>query len=96
MVTELTYDQWLLAVEEAKAKASSDGDGALTAPEWTSRCGCSRETMNKWINAGLKNGWLETVRVLRVDRVGVTRPQPAYRLVKRVTEGRRLRRAKGD
>ena len=90
--TQLTYEQWLEAVGEAEAISARDAEGALTSSEWAERRGgLGRLAVNNWINAGLKNGWLEFVKVRRLDRTGVPRPLPAYRLVKVESRPKRRR-----
>ncbi len=80
MSAELTYDQWLSALDDA---ALVDGKGALSTDDWKERLGVGRHVADRWIRRGIEEGWLEMIWVRKPDRTGVVRPRPAYRLAGR-------------
>ena len=82
MTAELTFDQWL----EAYGASYRGADDAYTTPEWADKHGTTPRIINKWIDAGLKNGWMELVWVKRTDRTEVVRTRPAYRIKGQKTE----------
>ncbi len=79
MTAELTYDQWL----EAYGAAHQGADDAYTTVEWADKYNSTPRIVTRWIDIGLKNGWLVLTWVRRADRTGIVRTRPAYRLTGR-------------
>lgn len=78
-MTPITYEDWAAALESA-SEVASDGE---TIRGWSERLGISLEKTEKWIDAGMSNGWVERVKIARHTRIGTTATRIGFRVVKK-------------
>ena len=72
----LSYDEWA-AVLQSATEPVTDG---LPIEAWCEKLMLSRRRTTEWIRAGLQNGFVEQVIVVRPIITGGTRRTPGFRV----------------
>jgi hypothetical protein len=100
MSEQLTFEQWLLALDEAQARAGSmpeTTDDFLTRAEWQEKLGISLIKTLRWLHDGVNNGWIQVGKARRTNLCGSLYMKSAYRIIQPVVQapsGKRKRNQK--